>query len=56
MKQRKDSRKDSKGSSMVEYLVIVVALVALVWGGVPAIRDMLELHHDQAVNTLSIPN
>ncbi|WP_369624540.1 hypothetical protein [Marinobacterium sp. BA1] len=48
-------RKYASGSSLVEYLVIASVLAGLFFG-LPAIRNMLEQHHDQAVETLSIPN
>lgn len=48
-------RKYSTGSSLVEYLVIAGVLAGLFFG-LPVIRELLELHHDQAVETLSIPN
>lgn len=49
------TRKSSTGSSLVEYIVIAGVLAGLFFG-LPAIRQMLEQHHDQAVETLSIPN
>ncbi len=48
-------RKHINGSSLVEYVVIAGVLAGLFFG-LPAIRDLLEQHHDQAVDTLSIPN
>jgi len=45
----------AKGSSLVEYIVIASVLAALFFG-LPNIKEMLEQHHDQAVETLSIPN
>ncbi|MFV0478339.1 MAG: hypothetical protein ACK5ME_10950 [Parahaliea sp.] len=44
-----------KGASLVEYLVIAAVLASLFFG-LPIILELLEQHHDQAVETLSIPN
>jgi len=48
-------KKYANGSSLVEYVVIASVLASLFFG-LPAIRDLLEQHHDQAAETLSIPN
>lgn len=46
--------KRQRGSTMVEYLVIAGVFAALFFS-VSEIRDLLEKHHDQSVETLSIP-
>jgi len=48
------AHKTMKGSTIVEYLVIA-GVFSLLFFSIPQIRQLLEDHHDQSVETLSIP-